>query len=107
MKLKLVKVNKKSQIYENEQYRVKISDIDGVFYGINGKGWSNIPYDYDKNDGDLIKLEGAVTLEIKNKKTGKKAQKRCYQGYDVIYDVQADLDGDKSKFWDMFDKVDN
>lgn len=49
----------------------------------------------------------AVKLEIKSKSTGKKAQKRCFQGYSVIEDVQRDLDGDKCQFKRMFKKIDN
>lgn len=102
-KLKLVKENKKSEVYENDEYIIKASDINGFFLKKN-----NFPYgDYDinKEDDDYSFVE-AVKLEIKNKSTGKKAQKRCFQGYSVIEDVQRDLDGNKSQFERMFKRID-
>ena len=104
MSKELVKVkdNKKSEVYENDEYIVKISDIDGFFCKKNGS--NNVPYDYDKEDGEYMMVE-AVKLEITNKSTGKKSQKRCYQGYGVIEDVRDDLNK-KRKFKDMFEKID-
>ena len=105
MSKKLVKVkdNKKSEIYENAEYKVKISDINGYFYKRNGSDY--IEYDYDLGDDDYKFVE-AVKLEITNKLTGKKKKKRCYQGYSVIDDVQRDLDGNKTQFASMFKKID-
>lgn len=105
-KLELTKINNKSQIYENEQYHVMISDINGVFYVINGKGGSNVPYDYDKNDGELTKFDDTVEVKLTNKRTGKSTQKRCYQGYEVIREIQDALDGKTSKFEKLFNKID-
>lgn len=105
MSKKLVKVkdNKKSEIYENEEYKVRVSDINGYFYKKNGSDHTD--YDYDLDDDDYKFVE-AVKLEITNKSTGKTSQKRCYQGYSVIDDVQRDLDGNKTQFADMFKKID-
>lgn len=49
MSQKLVKVkdNKKSEIYENDEYKVKISDIDGCFYKKNGSDYTD--YDTELN----------------------------------------------------------
>lgn len=55
-KLELTKVNEKSQIYENEQYCVMISDINGVFYVINGKGGVMFPMIMIKMMGTLQNL---------------------------------------------------
>ena len=101
--LKLIKENKKSEIYENEEYIVKISDIPRIFYKKNGDEY--VTYDYDAEDGEYIPTK-AVTLKITNKKTGKTSQKRCYQGYSVINDVQEDLNNNKIQFKNMFDKID-
>lgn len=103
-KLILVKENKKSEVYENNNYIVKVSDINGYFLKRNDSPY--VDYDIDKEDDDYSFVE-AVKLEITNKSTGKKTQKRCYQGYSVIEDVQRDLDGNKSQFKGMFDKIDN
>lgn len=102
-KLKKVKDNKKSEVYENEEYKVKISDIDGGFYKKNGSDYTDYDTDLDDDDYKFVK---AVKLEITNKSTGKTSQKRCYQGYSVIDDVQSDLDGNKTQFADMFKKID-
>lgn len=102
-KLELVKENKKSDVYENDVYKVKISEIDGFFYKKNGEDYTD--YDYELGDEDY-KFVKAVKLEITNKNTGKTAQKRCYQGFSVIDDVQDDLDGDKTQFASMFKKID-
>lgn len=101
--LKLVKENKKSEVYENNRYIVKISDINGFF--LKRKGSPYVGNDVDKDD-DEYSFEEAVKLEIRNKSTGKKAQKRCFQGYDVIKDVQRDINGDKRQFKSMFKKID-
>lgn len=100
--LKKIKNNKKSEVYENEEYRVKISDINKFFYKKNGSDYTD--YDTDLADDDY-KFVKAVKLEITNKSTGT-SQKRCYQGYSVIDDVQSDLDGNKTQFADMFKKID-
>lgn len=102
-KLILVKDNKKSEVYENNNYIVKISDIKGFFLKRNDSPY--VDYDIDKDDGDYSFVE-AVKLEIKNKSTGKKAQKRCFQGYGVIEDVQRDLNSNKNQFKSMFKKID-
>ena len=41
-----------------------------------------------------------------NKKSGKKSQKRCYQGADAIDDLQDALDGKNSKLSDVLRKID-
>lgn len=102
-KLKKVKDNKKSVVYENDTYIVKVSDIDGFFCKKNGEGYTDYNPDLDDDDYQFVK---AVKLEITNKNTNKKSQKRCYQGYDVIDDVQNDLNSGKTQFADMFRKID-
>lgn len=103
-KLEKIKDNKKSEVYENDEYKVKISDINGFFYKKNGADYTD--YDTDLDDDDYKFVE-AVKLEITNKTTGKTSQKRCYQGYSVINDVQNDLDGNKTQFASMFEKIDS
>lgn len=102
-KLKLVKENKKSEVYENKRYIVKISDINGFFLKRNDSPY--VDYDIDKDD-DEYSFEEAVKLEITNKSTSKKAQKRCFQGYGVIKDIQRDINGAKHQFKSMFKKID-
>jgi len=102
-KLKKIKDNKKSEVYECNDYKVKISDIDAVFYKRNADSY--IEYDSDLADDALVPVK-AVKLEITSKITGKTTQKRCYQGYGVINDVQKDLNGNKKQFADMFKKID-
>lgn len=101
--LKLIKENKKSETYENEEYIVKIFNEDGIYYKKNGDEY--VTYDYDAEDGEYIPTK-AVTLKITNKKTGKTSQKRCYQGYSVINDVREDLNNNKIQFKTIFDKID-
>lgn len=101
--LKLIKNNKKSCVYENEYYKVKISYIDGGFLKRNDSKY--VEYD-DNLEPDDYKYTKAVILEITNKITGKASQKRCYQGYDVINDVKEDLYNGKKRFKSMFDRID-
>ena len=98
-----IKNNKKSVIYESDNYRVKISDLDGFFYKKNGDNY--VGYDPDLEDGEYRDVK-AAKLEITNKSTGKTSQKRCYQGYNVIEDVQSDLNNGKKQFAGMFNKID-
>ncbi len=74
------------------------------FFTKNGADYTD--YDTDLDDDDYKFVE-AVKLEITNKTTGKTSQKRCYQGYSVINDVQNDLDGNKTQFASMFEKIDS
>lgn len=101
--LKLTKDNKKSSVYENEEYVVKISEINGYFFKPNDSQY--VEYDFELED-DEYKFVEAVKLEITNKMTGRTAQKRCYQGFNVINDVQNDLDTGKNHFESMFKKID-
>lgn len=101
--LKLTKDNKKSSVYENQEYIVKISEINGYFLKPNNSQY--VEYDCDLED-DEYKFVEAVKLEITNKITGRTTQKRCYQGFNVINDVQNDLYNAKSHFESMFKKID-
>ncbi len=102
-KFKKIKTNNKSEIYENDEYIVKVSDIPGFFYKKNGTDFTD--YDSELGDDDYKFVE-AVKLEITNKATNKKSQKRCYQGYSVIDDLQRDINTDKSQFADILKKID-
>lgn len=98
------KDNRKSVCYENDDYKVKISDIDGYFMKKNGSNF--VRYDDDVDEDEYIMAE-AVKLEVTSKKTGKKTQKRCFQGYSVINDLQNDIENGKKQFGKMFQKIDN
>lgn len=101
-KLQLIKENKKSNIYENDEYTVKISDINGYFLKRNEFQYTD--YDYNKGPDDYNFVE-AVNLEVTSKITGKTAQKRCYQGYSVINEFQEDINN-KEQFKTIFNKID-
>lgn len=99
-KFKKTKDTKKSTFYENDDYKVKITD-GGYGYKKNDmfKPW----YDSEKEEGEYIYAPMEV-MTVENKKTGKKSSKRVYQ-YNPIQDLQDDLD-DKSQFSDIFEKID-
>lgn len=99
-KFKKTKENRKSDIYENDEYRVKIFK-GGYAYKKNKclTPW----HDWKKEEGDYI-FAPIEIMEVTNKKTGKKSQKRCYQP-NPIRDLEDDLD-DKKQFKDIFDKID-
>lgn len=102
--LKKIKENEKSEIYENSTYIVKISDINGYFYKKNGEDFTDYDSELPDNDYKFVK---AIRLQIKNKKTGKTSQKRCYQDYDeLLNDVQRDLNTNKSQFKSIWKKID-
>ena len=104
-KLKLIKQNKESDIYENNEYHVKVCNLPGYVFKKNG--YNNVPYDDDKKEKEWIKARDAVRLEITNKKTGKTARVTCYQGYyEAIQDLQYDLQHGKIKFKKEYDKID-
>ena len=105
-KLELVKENEKSDIYENDDYKVRVKQVNGGFYVKNGDK-KNPCWDSDKEDDDLVWIDNTVILEAENKHTGKKSQKRCYQGSGAINDFQDALDGKSSKFSDVLKKIDS
>lgn len=102
-KLKLVKQNKKSMVYENAEYTVKIITPTERF--VLRKNDPNNEFWYDENlsDGEVFSAPISI-LEVVNKCTGKKATKRVYQN-NPIADFEADLDK-KSQFSDVFRKID-
>lgn len=101
---RIVKDNNKSTTYESDEYFVKISEQQGFVYKVNGSGYTD--YDDDLDEGDL-KANEFVKLEITNKTTGKRASKRCYQGFGVIDDLERDILGGKKQFKSMFEKIDS
>ena len=99
-KLKEAKRNKKSVIYENDDYKVTIKEGGYVAQKNDSlKNW----YDSEVEKGELIQAYMNEMI-VENKKTGKKASKRVYQE-DPIQDLQDDLE-DKIKFSDIFKKID-
>lgn len=96
----LTKTNKKSLIYENSKYRVKITDEGYVLKENNIKGYY---YDNEINENDVIQAPCAQ-LTVTNKQTGKTASKRCYQS-NIIEDFNKDLI-DKKQFKKIFEKID-
>jgi len=98
-----IKDNKKSSVYENDVYKVRISKINKCFYKRNDADY--VTTDDNLNSDDYRFVE-AVKLEIKNKETGKLASKRCYQGFGAIEDVKNDIKNGKKKFQEIFNKID-
>ena len=96
-----IKENKKSVIYENDEYRIQYIEENGVYYKKNDTKYA--PYD-DEMDDDAYKFIPASKIVVTNKLTEKSAQKRTYQGISVINDFQSDLCGDKSQFAEIFKK---
>lgn len=103
--LKCVKKNRKSDVYENADYIVRIKKVNGVYYIKNGDN-KNPYWNPKKEDDELIRIDDAVILVAESKKTGKKSQKRCYQGNSAIDDFQDALDGNSDRFSDVLKKID-
>lgn len=103
-KLELTKENNKSRVYENDEYIVCSKDVQGGYYLKNGDK-RNPCWEPGKPDDELVYINTAVTLEVKSKKTGKKAQKRCYQGESAVDDLQDALDGKSGAFLDVLKKI--
>ncbi|QEZ68489.1 hypothetical protein D4A35_05865 [Paraclostridium bifermentans] len=102
-KFKIVKENKKSLVYESNLYVIKISDIDGFFIKNRYSRYLELEEDDDNSDYRFVK---AVNMKITNKLTGKNTQKRCYQGYGVIKEIENDINSGKKVFTNIFDKID-
>lgn len=77
-KLEKTKNNKKSEVYENDEYKVRISDINKYFLKKNGTDYTDYDHDLEDNEYKFVK---AVNLEITNKSTGKQLRK------DAIKDI--------------------
>lgn len=99
-KLEKTKETKKSTFYENEDYKVKLTQ-GGYVYKKNDmfKPW----YDDSKEEGEYFNAY-MEEMTVKSKKTGKKSTKRVYQG-NPIYDLENDLES-KTMFRDVFKKID-
>lgn len=96
----MTKETKKSIFYENDDYKVKITE-GGYGYKKNDmfKPW----YDDEKEEGEYI-FAPMNKMTVESKKTGKKSTKRVYQG-DPVSDFENDLET-KSMFSDIFKKID-
>lgn len=70
---------------------------------MTGSKYLELNSNLDYGEYDVVQ---AVELTITSKHTGKSSKKRCYQGYDVVNDVQMDLDGITTQFATMFDRID-
>ncbi len=79
-KFELKKVNKKSKVYENSNYKVKIKE----------GGLGVTPKSYRLEDDNSITSSFDVMV-VENKRTGKSAQTRVYQG-DPMFDLENDLE---------------
>ena len=99
-KLKKTKETKKSQIYENDEYHVKLTTGG---YVIKKNEISKPWYDEEKDEGEVF-FAPMELMKVTNKKTGKSSQKRCYQP-NPIGDLEDDLE-DKTMFKDVFKKID-
>lgn len=97
---KKTKETKKSIFYENEGYKVKLTQ-GGYVCKKNDmfKPW----YDDSKEEGEYFDAY-MEEMTVESKKTGKKSTKRVYQG-NPIYDLENDLES-KSMFRDVFNKID-
>lgn len=105
MDIKLIKENKKSNIYEVGDYKVKAKQCTGVFCLKNGDD-KNPYYNSDIDDSELVEIRDAIILEVTNIKTGKKSQKRCYQGIIAVEEFAEDLKT-KTQFKSIYDKIDS
>lgn len=92
-KFELKKTYKKSEVYENGDYKVRIKV--GA-YGVTPKA-------YRCEDDESI-LSPFDIMIVENKHTGRSAQKRVYQE-NPISDLEADLKS-KIKFKEIWDKID-
>lgn len=92
-KFELKKEYKKSTVYENTDYKVKIKE--GA-YGITPKA-----YQYEDDESILSRFDIMI---VENKHTGRSAQKRVYQG-NPIFDLEADLES-RTQFKEIWDKID-
>lgn len=99
-KLKKTKETKKSVFYENEDYKVKLTQ-GGYVCKKNDmlKPW----YDDSKEEREYFNAY-MEEMTVESKKTGKKSTKRVYQG-NPIFDFENDLEN-KSQFHDIFAKID-
>ena len=104
VELRLIRENIKSLVYENEKYVIKEKDVSGGFYVRNGDK-KNPYYNVDLDEDEYIWMGNTIILEVTNKITGKKCQKRCYQGHGAAQDFQDALDGKNNKFKDMIRKL--
>lgn len=92
-KFELKKENKKSKVYENADYKVKIQEGK---YGVTPKA-------YRCEDDNSI-LSPFNVMIVENKCTGKSAQMRVYQG-NPIFDLENDLQS-RTQFKQIWDKID-
>ena len=92
-KFELKKEYKKSKVYENTNYKVKIKK--GAF-GVT-------PKVYCSEDDESI-LSPFDIMIVENKHTGKSAQKRVYQ-VNSLSELEADLES-KTQFREIWDKID-
>lgn len=99
-KFEIVKENKKSTFFENDEYRVKLIQAGHVLRKNDiDKHW----YDETKEDGEYF-YAPIQNMIVTNKNTGESAQKRCYQP-NPIGDLEEDLEN-KINFTDIFKKID-
>lgn len=91
-KFELKKEYKKSKVYENTDYKVKIRY--GAF-GVTPKA-----YRYEDDESILSPFDIMI---VENKHTGKSAQKRVYQA-NPISELEADLES-KTQFKEIWDKI--
>lgn len=99
-KLIFKKETKKSTIYENDDYIVKIKE-GGYVTKKNDmfKPW------YDENREEEEWFDAPMDIMyVTSKETGITASVRCYQG-NPIFDLEQDLE-EKSQFKEIFKKID-
>lgn len=92
-KFELKKTYKKSEVYENSDYKVKIKE----------GGYGVTPEAYRCEDDESI-LSPFDIMIVENKHTGRSARKRVYQG-NPISDLETDLEL-KIQFKEIWDKID-
>jgi hypothetical protein len=85
-----LKDSRGSDIYELGDYEIRIPEK--VQYSFRTE--RNEPY--SEEGGDMISHK---TITIKNKQTGAKSTKRCYQSDDVLVEeLEADFNSSKKQF---------
>ena len=102
-KFKLIKTNKKSEVYENEQYIIKVKDAG---FAYPPRWFRDELESCGGEDSDRL-LQPIDVVEVTNKLTKRTTSKRMFQG-NPRYELEDDLlNNDKKKFYStIWSKID-
>ena len=98
-KYKKTKTNKKSSVYEDDVYRLRLSDGSYAFKRKANKMYA----DDDALEQTLVPFD---ILEVTHKITGKTSKKRVFQGENAVGEFFDDAESEKSQFESIFKKID-